>query len=339
VIKILEIKEYLELARKAGSIVLDTRSPKEYAQGHLPTAHNLPLLDDEQRHLVGICYKEKGQEAAVELGFELVGPYFSQKIKTAKSIAPQRQVLIYCWRGGLRSNIMAWLLSTAGFDVVLLKGGYKSYRQWTHQIIAETRRYLVITGKTGSGKTELLHTLSASGAAVLDLEGLASHRGSTFGSLGQPEQSTQEQFENLIAETLSCVPNEHSVIVEDESRRIGKVLIPDAMFDQLNVASCIMLEIERPERSKRILTEYGNFENTLLFDRTFALQKRMGPEKCKQALMALHEGNKELWCDILLDYYDKTYQYTFEKTPRKIILTINGIGKDCISKILDIIKL
>ena len=328
----------MELARKAGSIVLDTRSPKEYNQSHLPMAQNLPLLDDEQLHLIGICYKEKGQEAAVELGFELVGPFFSQKIKTAKKIAPQRQVLIYCWRGGLRSNIMAWLLSTAGFDVVLLKGGYKSYRQWSHEIIGQKRKYFVITGKTGSGKTELLQTLAQSGASILDLEGLASHKGSTFGSLGQPDQCTQEHFENLIAETLSNIPNEHSVLVEDESRRIGKVLVPDPIFDQLCNANCIMLEIERIERRKRILEEYGHFDNSVLSERTFALQKRMGPEKCKQALLALNEGNKELWCEILLDYYDKTYAYSFEKNPRTITLTVHTIGSESVSKIIDNIK-
>ncbi len=328
----------MELARKAGSVVLDTRSPKEYAQGHLPMAQNLPLLDDEQRHLVGICYKEKGQESAVELGFELVGPFFSKKIKEAKKLAPLRQVLIYCWRGGLRSNIMAWLLSTAGFDVVLLKGGYKSYRGHVLQTMAEKRKFLVITGKTGSGKTDLLQTLAHSGAFVLDLEGLASHKGSTFGSLGQPEQCTQEQFENLITECLHSIPNDHSVFVEDESRRIGKVLIPDSLFEQLICAPCIVLDIHFSKRQERILFEYGGFDEALLYQRTLALQKRMGPEKCKDALTALSAGNKDEWSKILLDYYDKTYNFSFSKNPRNIILTINDIEQNEISSILNLSK-
>ncbi len=328
----------MELARTAGSVVLDTRSPKEYAQGHLPMSLNLPLLDDSQRHLVGLCYKEKGQEAAVELGFELVGPSFSQKIKEAKKIAPLRQVLVYCWRGGLRSNIMAWLLSTAGFDVVLLKGGYKSYRSYVLQVMSEKRNFLVVTGKTGSGKTDLLQSLAHAGAFVVDLEGLASHKGSTFGSLGQPEQCSQEQFENLIAESLHSIPNDHSVLVEDESRRIGKVLIPDCIFEQLIFAPCVMLEISFKERQKRILSEYGGFDEGLLYERTLALQKRMGPEKCKEALTALSEGNKEQWSTVLLDYYDKTYNFSFNKNPRKIVLTVNDISQNEISAILNISK-
>jgi tRNA 2-selenouridine synthase len=329
----------MELARTAGSVVLDTRSPKEYAQGHIPQALNLPLLDDEQRHQVGICYKEKGQEAAVELGFDLVGPYFSQKIKEAKKLAPTRKVLIYCWRGGLRSNIMAWLLSTSGFDVHLLKGGYKEYRGLVLETLRQARRFVVITGKTGSGKTELLISLAKSGEVVLDLEGLASHKGSSFGSLGQPAQPSQEHFENTITEILNPIPNDCSVFVEDESRRIGQLLVPDGIFNQLIKAPCIALEIDSVVRQKRILDEYGRFDKSLLHERTLALSRRMGPEKCKEALEALAADDFGHWSTMMIDYYDKSYRYSFEKNPRTILFTVKSSDLEGVKAIKEGLKL
>jgi tRNA 2-selenouridine synthase len=329
----------MELARTAGSIVLDTRSPKEYAQGHIPQAVNLPLLDDQQRHQVGICYKEKGQEAAVELGFELVGPFFSQKIKEAKKLAQTRKVLIYCWRGGLRSNIMAWLLSTAGFEVLLLTGGYKGYRGLVLETLRQQRRFLVITGKTGSGKTELLKNLEQAGEHILDLEGLASHKGSSFGSLGQTFQTTQEHFENTITEILDPIPNDHSVFVEDESRRIGKLLVPDGIFNQIITAPCVELEIDSDVRQKRILEEYGGFDKSLLHERTLALARRMGPEKCKEAIEALSADNYAHWSAMMIDYYDKSYRYSFEKNPRTILFTVNSSGQEGVKAINEGLKL
>jgi tRNA 2-selenouridine synthase len=328
----------MELARTAGSVVLDTRSPKEFAKGHIPHALNLPLLDDQQRHLVGICYKEKGQEAAVELGFELVGPLFSQKIKEAKKVAQTRKLLIYCWRGGLRSNIMAWLLSTAGFEVFLLVGGYKSYRSIVLDSLQRKRRYVVITGKTGSGKTELLKNLAQAGEHILDLEALASHKGSSFGSLGQSQQTTQEHFENIITEILDPIPNDHSVFVEDESRRIGKLLVPDGIFNQMITAQCIELEIDPSERQRRILKEYGSFEKSLLHERTLALARRMGPEKCKEALQALTADDYISWSAMMIDYYDKSYRYSFEKNPRTILFQVHTWGYDGVEAIKEGLK-
>ena len=320
----------MELARIAGSIVLDARSPKEYAQGHIPMAHNLPLLDNEQRHLIGIRYKEKGQEAAVELGFELIAPFFFEKIKEAKNLAPHRRVLVYCWRGGLRSNIMAWLLSTAGFEVLLLRGGYKGYRGLVFETLRKQRRFLVITGKTGSGKTELLKNLEQASEQILDLEGLASHKGSSFGSLGQLTQTTQEHFENTLTEILDPVPSDRSVFVEDESRRIGKLLVPDGIFNQIITAPCVELEIDSELRQKRILDEYGSFDKALLHERTLALARRMGPEKCRAAIEALQTNDLQTWSLMMMDYYDKSYRFSFEKYPRTVLFKIHSFGQEAV---------
>jgi len=229
----LEIENYMELALSAGSIVFDARSPKEFTEGHIPGAINLPLMDNDQRHEIGITYKKQGHDAAVEKGFELVGPHFAEKLKTAKSITSKREVLVYCWRGGLRSNILAWLLQTGGFKVTLLKGGYKAFRNQNMSLFSTKGNPVILSGKTGVGKTEILEKLIAANQSVVDLEGMANHKGSAFGALGQEEQPSQEQFENLVANQFRKVPNNDSVWIEAESRFIGKIRIPDSIFNRM----------------------------------------------------------------------------------------------------------
>jgi tRNA 2-selenouridine synthase len=153
--------------------------------GHIPGAINFPLLDNEERAKVGTCYKEKGNYAAVLMGYELVGHKFQEYIKNAAALSPAKAVNIHCYRGGLRSTIMANLLVSAGFEVNLLSGGYKAYRKRVHEILEQPRRIVVIGGLTGAGKTELLLKLKAAGEQVVDLEALAKHRGSSFGAIGQ----------------------------------------------------------------------------------------------------------------------------------------------------------
>ncbi|MEY2794218.1 MAG: hypothetical protein RJA76_2210, partial [Bacteroidota bacterium] len=178
--------------------ILDVRSPGEFKRAHIPNALSLPLFTDEEREKVGICYKHQGKEKAVELGLEFVGPKLVNFVKYAKKVAFEGEILVHCWRGGMRSASMAWLLETAGLKVFLLEGGYKSYRNFVLKIQSEPLPLRVLGGKTGSGKTELLREMKNAGFQVIDLEDLAKHRGSAFGHFGLEEQPSSEHFENLL---------------------------------------------------------------------------------------------------------------------------------------------
>jgi tRNA 2-selenouridine synthase len=300
-------------AVKSGIAVIDTRSPKEFEIGHIPGAINLALLNNEERHEVGTTYKHSGRDAAVKLGYELVGHKFASYIDRAKALAPGGRVLIYCWRGGIRSNTMAWLLSSAGMDVTILEGGYKEFRRWCIHHFERAWPLVVLSGKTGAGKTEILHELSALGECVLDLEGLANHRGSAFGSLGLPDQPTQEMFENRIAWQLADFNASKRIWIENESRFIGRVRIPDSFFTQTTSANLIYIDRDVESRAIRILDEYGSFDKTILAEKTKGITKRMGGDRVKVSLDALEAGDMMGWVMPLLDYYDRNYTHSIQE--------------------------
>ncbi len=290
-----------------GVVCIDVRSPAEYEHAHLPDALNLPLLNNEERHEVGLTYKSLGKEAATHTGFRLVGHKFAAYIEEARRLAPEKRVAVYCWRGGMRSNVMAWLLSTAGFDVHLLEGGYKAWRHEMLRLLDTPLHLTVLSGKTGVGKTEVLHKLRLAGEPVLDLEGLAHHRGSTYGALGMPAQPSQEAFENALANAIRKTGNE--CWVEDESRWIGKVKLPDRLYATLREAPIVELTAGVAYRTQRILSEYGVFPVEALAERTRLLERRLGGDRLHEALRALHERRLSDWVAVLFDYYDRTYAY------------------------------
>jgi tRNA 2-selenouridine synthase len=302
---------------KRGVPLLDTRSPNEHASGHIPGALNLPLLNNEERHEVGITYKQRGRDAAVRLGYELVGHKFASYIDHAKSHAPEGKVLIYCWRGGIRSNTMAWLLSSAGMEVSLLDGGYKSFRHWCLSLFERSWPLMVVSGKTGAGKTEVLKELERCGEAALDMEGLANHRGSAFGGLGLGDQPTQEMFENRFAWALSHHQQCNRMWIENESRFIGKVRIPDTFFNQSSMANLISIERELEARAKRILSEYGDYDKEALAEKTRGITKRMGGDRVKMSIEALEAGDMMGWVLPLLEYYDKNYEHAINERKGK----------------------
>ena len=316
--KTTDILSFIERMKESNVVVFDVRSENEFAQGHIPGAISFPLLNNEARVDVGITYKQKGQQAAVIRGFELVGGLFAQFVIRAKEIARDKEVLIYCWRGGMRSNVMSWVLGLAGLKVTLLKGGYKTYRGLCLQLFQKEYKLTLLAGPTGTGKSELLQALKSNGQQVIDLEGLANHKGSSFGGLGQEPQTTQEQFENLLAWQLNELKDER-VWLEDESRFIGKLRIPDAFFSQKQLALIIEVERSEEDRCNRILSEYGHFPKEILEEKTRAITKRMGGDRVKEAVNALQEGNMKGWLLPLLDYYDRAYAHTFEDREKKII--------------------
>ncbi len=312
------------------------RSPKEFQHSHMPGAINLPLLNDEERHIVGLTYKEKGSDQAVEKGFALVGGKFADYIREARAISQKREIVVYCWRGGMRSNIMAWVFGLAGLPVSLIEGGYKQFRKTVLEDLSRKRSWQVVSGKTGTGKTEILNTLANLGENVLDLEKLAHHKGSAFGALGQAKQPSIEQFENLIATTLASL-NEGLIWVEDESRWIGGIKIPDAIYKSMREARTIAISRDEGIRKKRILDEYGIFPKEQLAERTSQLQKRLGGDRTKLALELLETGDLSGWLDVLMPYYDKMYSYGLEQRDQENVIHVETTAEDDIDTIAHIL--
>ena len=216
----LDIHHFLELS---GTIpVIDVRTPLEFDHARIPGAYNLPIFSNEERVMVGTTYKQKGREAAILLGFDLTGPKWSGFIKQALKRAPEKRIMVHCWRGGMRSGAMAWALNLYGFEVYLLEGGYKRFRNWVLDQFKKQYPILVLGGMTGSGKTQILHKLKEKGEQIIDLEGLAQHQGSSYGSMGYLNQPSQEHFENLLAVALSKVDTDRPLWLEDESLSIDR---------------------------------------------------------------------------------------------------------------------
>lgn len=289
--------------------ILDVRAPVEYAHGHIPGAVSLPLFTDEERARIGTAYKQVSQDKAIHIGLDFFGPKMSQMVKRAQKIAPQKQVRMHCWRGGMRSGAVQWLLELAGFQIHLLDKGYKDYRRWALTQFAQPRPLLVLGGLTGSGKTDVLHELARLGAPIIDLEGLASHKGSSFGSIGLPPQPTGEQFENELALALANLPPDAVPWFEDESLAIGRVTIPKPLFEQMRAAPLLVLEIPRAVRTRKLAAEYGREDPVELAGAIQRISKRLGGLATKEALAAIELGDMEKMVDIALDYYDKTYGY------------------------------
>ena len=303
----ISVGEFLENIGE--SVLLDVRSEGEFEQGHLPGSINLPLLNNEERAIVGTIYKKEGNQIAVRKGFELVGGKFAEYIAKASDYSNGKSISLYCWRGGMRSNIMAWLFTTAGINVQLLKGGYKAYRKLVLAELSKERNFKILGGKTGSGKTMILQEMKKLGVQAIDLESLASHRGSAFGGIGMPVQPSNEQFENeLFAEFNKC-SEEKLIWLENESRLIGRIKLPDAIYEQMRKATVIDLLVPAEIRAKHIVMEYGAYPKEQLAAITKSIEKKLGNLRMKQALEFLEANDLINWALLLLTYYDNFYSY------------------------------
>lgn len=316
----LEPELFLDIARSA--TVIDVRSPKEYIQGHIPGAMNLPLFSDEERAVVGTTYTKKGKDAALLSGLEFVGPKMTDFVLTARKYETNNKILVHCWRGGMRSEAMAWLLQFAGLETQLLSGGYKAYRRYIREAYSKGPQVIMLGGMTGSGKTELLRFLEKQGEQVIDLEALARHKGSAFGSLGQSEQPTNEQFENNLAEQWLSLDASKPVWIEDESLNVGKVIIPEGLFQQMKVAPLVLLDVPFEERVERLALEYGSFAAGTLTDILQKISRRVGNEMAGAAINALNDGDVKTAVAMVLKYYDKTYGYGLSGRNKKNILKV-----------------
>lgn len=305
--------------------IIDVRAPIEFEQGHIPGAINFPILNNEERKEVGTCYKQKGHEAAVVLGYKLVGPHFYKLVKQAYKQFKNKEIIIHCYRGGLRSRIMANLLSTAGFEVYLLQGGYKKFRHWALEKLEANYNFKILGGFTGSGKTFILKKLQAQHIQVLDLEALANHRGSAFGNIGLPPQPTNEQFENLIAFELHQLNMELPIWIEDESSMIGRCKVPPKIHEKIRNNQLYFLMVDVEERAKNIISEYGQFDKNSLIESTLKLHKRLGDMRTREVVKMLEDNNYTDWAKAMLVYYDKTYLFGVSKRDAVKITKVNSV--------------
>lgn len=295
-------------------ILLDVRSPSEYQQGHIPGAISFPLFSDQERHEVGLAYKTKGSHEAVKTGLAFVAPKMLEMVKQAETLAPDRKLHLYCWRGGMRSSSVAWLLRTAGFEVTCIPGGYKTWRNFALRLFEKPLALVCLGGYTGVGKTPMLHTLEAKGEQILDLESIANHRGSAFGTMG--EQPTTEQFENLVAASILRLDPQKTTWIEDESRRIGKVFVPHSLLAQMNRAPHVSITKTTEERIKEVCQLYGAESKEGLIASFKKIEKRMGGQFCKAAIGHVASGDLESAARLALNYYDKSYLHSL--TVRKV---------------------
>lgn len=295
---------------EASGPIVDVRCPAEFAQGHIPGAQNLPLFSDAERAAVGTAYKQQGREQALELGLAAVGPRLAAMANDLRRLASAGDGLrIHCWRGGLRSQSVAWLAGLQELPVQLLAGGYKAYRRWVLEWVAQPWPLLVLGGRTGTGKTDLLLELERRGSAVVNLEGLANHRGSSFGGLGLGEQPSSEQFENRLAWCLHQVRQKRPIWVEAESAQVGRCRIPTPFWQQMRSAP--VLEIERPleHRLQQLVALYGPQGQQPLRLATERIARRLGPQRTAAALAAIDGGDWGGACRQMLDYYDRCYDH------------------------------
>jgi tRNA 2-selenouridine synthase len=316
-----DIVTFLKLAEEIP--IIDVRSPSEFSKGHIPGSYNIPLFDDKERETVGIRYKKEGRIKAILKGLELTGPSTQSKLEQALKISKEGRLLVHCWRGGMRSEAMAWLFSLGDIQTDVLEGGYKSYRRFVLENLSAQRRMIILGGLTGSGKTYILKYLENSGRQIIDLERIANHKGSAFGSLGQLPQPTSEHFSNLLFSRLREAGNQQPIWLEDESRNIGNVFMPEEFYLSMQENPAVILLMDINARLPRLLEEYSVFTPDELAASVMRISKRLGGDNTKEAVQAIYSGDYAKAIEITLHYYDRAYLFGLKRKQGKNIFYIN----------------
>lgn len=310
-VKPIEPNELLSAAQ--GNPIIDVRTPAEFAAGHIPGAINIPLFTNDERAAVGTLYKQVSRHEAMLKALDFVGPKMSEFVRQASQLEYNDKVIVHCWRGGMRSASFAWLLNTAGIPTATVNGGYKGFRRYAASIINQEWKFKIITACTGSGKTELLLKMQELGEQVIDLEGLADHKGSVFGGLGHSPQPTTEQFENNLFWAIKDFDINRTVWVEDESMCIGHVFIPQDFYQRMHFSPLVKVDLTLNQRIERLVKEYALFSKEELTHAITKITKRLGGNNAKQAIEAIESGNFHEATRILLWYYDKAYNRSIEE--------------------------
>jgi tRNA 2-selenouridine synthase len=329
IIRFLELSETIQIA--------DVRSPSEFNFGHIPGAVNIPLFDDKEREAVGIKFKKEGRSAAIIEGLKHAGPALVSKLKLGLKIADNGKLLVHCWRGGMRSEAMAWLFSLSDLEVNVLDGGYKSYRHHVMESLSEKKKMIVLGGMTGSCKTHILSYLKSSGQQVLNLERLANHKGSAFGALGQHPQPTTEQFGNMLFDDWKKLNSNLPFWVEDESRNIGSIFMPDTFYLNMQETPTIVLLMDIKTRLPQLMNEYSAYPPEALEASVLKISKRLGGDKSRDAITAIETADFAKAIEIVLYYYDKAYLFGLKKKESKNIIYINTDTSDIESNALKLL--
>ncbi len=310
----------IEQAFNLGScLFVDTRSPSEFEQGHIPGAVNVPLLEDEERAIVGTLYKQRGQEEAKQKGLEIVSGKLSDMVKKVAlliSEAPSASLVVYCWRGGMRSKSVLTILELMGISGSQLIGGYKSYRRYVQERLLNFSlrpKIIVLCGSTGVGKTALLQILAGRGYPVIDLEMLANHRGSAFGQVGRGKPATAQNFDAVLLQLLEHYNDEPYVIVECESKRVGNVYLPEILYQSMQSGHRILTKAGIGTRVERLIAEYTDVlipSDPEIIRSISSLTKKLGKKRVAQLLTDYEAGNLAAFTQALLaEYYDMLYGY------------------------------
>jgi len=322
--EIVAVEEFLQLAIRLP--IIDVRSPGEFAQGHIPGAHNIPLFDNDERARIGTTYVQIGKEQAIDLGQQFAGVKTDYYLNHLSEISVEKTILLHCWRGGMRSAKIALFYSENGYRVFVLEGGYKSYRQFVRSQFSSGRPIFLVGGYTGSGKTHILQKLQSSGQQIIDLEALACHKGSAFGHLGQKKQPSTEQFENDLYAQWAVSELLKPIWVEHESKNIGTIFLPDTFHNAMLNGVLFKINVPIQERIKRLVDEYACFENEILSAVIEHLAIRMGSYQASEARKALKVSDYEQVALISLKYYDKLYDNAMLKRPVKRVIQVDLRG-------------
>ncbi len=321
------IEEFLSLRKELP--VVDVRSESEFEEGHIRTANNIPLLNNAERIAVGTDYKQKGQYEAIKTGFRLVGPRLLDIINEAEKVASAKELLVHCWRGGMRSNNFCQFVGMAGIKTRALKGGYKAYRHQALESFKRPMNLILLTGCTGSGKSDVLRALKTQGEQVLDLENLANHKGSAFGGLLMPPQPTTEQFQNELFEEILTLDPTKRIWVEDESIAIGKIFLPPEFWQTMSQAPLVQMDVTKEVRIHRLVAEYGPADREEFLTIMSKIVKKLGGQHFNSAKDKLLQGDMASVIDILLTYYDKAYLQSINKRQPRIKFSLPWDGLDC----------
>lgn len=310
---------------------VDVRTPLEFEDGFIPGAVNIPILSNEERIIVGTLYKQKGENLARERGLEIISPKLPSLFSEIKKVSKGQNLILYCWRGGLRSQTVASIVSLTGLTVKTIEGGYKSYRNEVLSVLNGMYPFELITlyGLTGSGKTALLKKMKKEGFPVIDLEELACHRGSVFGQIGIEKKQTQKNFEALLYNEIQRYRNASLVFIEGESRRIGQVILPQNWMKHMEKGRKILIRSSLEVRTQRILNEYFlNQEKDTFFQIEEALnsiRKRLGGQLFTEIYDYFKKKDYAAMTRTLLEkYYDRNYRFSAHGSPDEFTLVFDN---------------
>lgn len=308
------------LKQSVGHVIIDVRAPIEFKKGHIANAINVPLFEDIERAEIGTLYKQQGKDIAVTRGLEIVSPKLVPFVNQVKKLSSSKKIFVYCFRGGMRSNSFAWLMNTSGLDATILEGGYKNYRNHVLNYFEREKKLVVLGGMTGSGKTDLLKNIKHDNFQIIDLEALANHKGSAFGSINEEKQNPQQVFENNLFYALNLLDEDKHILVEDESQSIGFNKIPRGFWLQMKKAPIIKLEVPFELRVQKLVQDYTTTNIEALKICIKKIEQNLGTQNANLCLNYLDENNLTEVARLTLKYYDKAYSFTYnKKTSQQII--------------------